>query len=351
MTQTRVAMLGTVTVGLAMLAMLATSSAPLGAQATATANSRGAVKYSPPRLPDGHPDLAGVWANNNITPLERPKELAGRQFLTDQEVATLKKKVTQLFGDDGGDAAFGDQVFAAALGQTEKFTSTDGGTGNYNQFWLVERDFDNRTALITDPPDGRVPEMTPQGRQREAAAAALRTRLPSGPEDRALGERCITWYPRISAGYNSYFQIIQSGGYVVFQMEMGHESRVIPMDGRPHASKDIRMINGDPRGHWEGDTLVVDTTNFSSTTYFRGASVNLHLIERFTRVGLNTLNYEVTVDDPTTWTKPWTLMIPMKATKDQIYEYACHEGNIGLRGILAGSRSEEREESARKGSR
>ena len=309
--------------------------------------------WTAPRTPDGHPDLQGVWANNNATPLERPKSLAGRQFLTDAEVATLKTKAVELFNGDG-DAAFGDSIFDAVFSKAQTFKSTDGGTGNYNQFWLVDRDFDNRTSLIVDPPDGRIPALTPGGQQRRAAAIAASQRPAEGPEARSLSERCITFgVPRLGAGYNSYYQIVQTPKFVVLHMETIHDARVIPVDGRPHLPKDVRLWMGDSVGHWEGDTLVVDTTNFSPKSNFRGSSEGLHTIERFTRVGPATLKYEISVDDPTTWTRPWTVMIPLKHTDDRIYEYACHEANIGLEGILKGTRTEEKdaEDAARRQTR
>ena len=299
-----------------------------------------------PRASDGHPDLQGVWANNNATPLERPKELAGRAFLTEQEVAALKKKSHELFDNGGSDAAFGDSVFVSTLanvsGSKTGFTSTDGKTGDYSSVWLVERNFDNRTSLITDPPDGRLPALTPEGEKRRAAVMTARNRLPEGPEDRSLSERCITFgAPRLGAGYNSYYQIVQSPDWVVINMETIHDARMIPLDGRPHVPSSVHTWLGDSRGHWEGDTLVVDTTNYK-TGAFMNASEKLHVTERFTRTGPDTLKYEVTVDDPATWTKPWSVMIPLSYSRDAVFEYACHEGNEGLAGILSGARAEEK---------
>ena len=300
------------------------------------------ARWTVPRTVDGQPDLQGTWANNNATPLERPTELAGKATLTDAEVATLKARSARLFSGDG-DAAFGDNLFATLLTNPDKFVSVDGKTGDYNQFWLPDRVFDNRTSLITDPPDGRIPAMTPAAQRRVAAEAAARPVLPNGPEDRSLSERCITFgVPRTQPAYMSYYDIVQSRDAVVFRMETIHDARVIPLDGRPHPGKPIRHILGDSRGHWEGDTLVVDTTNFSPKSNFRGAHENLHLIERFTRVSPDRLEYMFTVSDDTTWVRPWTAMIPLLRSRAPIYEYACHEGNLGLTGILAGSRAEER---------
>jgi hypothetical protein len=300
-----------------------------------------AKRYEPPRTPEGKPDLQGVWSNNNATPLERPKSLAGRAFLTEEEVAALRKRQDEIFAGDG-DAAFGDAIFEAVISDVHKYkpTTFDVSTGNYNAFWLVGRDFDNRTSLITDPSDGRMPPMTEEGQQRLARNVTNRA-ASDGPEARSLSERCITFgVPDLLAGYNSYYQIIQTKDTVILHAEKIHDARIIPLDARPHAPASVRSWFGDSRGHWEGDTLVVDTVNLKNS--FRGASERLHLIERFTRADAKTIHYEVTVDDPSTWTKKWTLMIPLRHTDDHIYEYACHEGNSGLAGILSGARAEER---------
>jgi hypothetical protein len=294
--------------------------------------------YSPPRTADGKPDFQGVWANNNATPLERPKMLEGRAFLTDEEVQALRKRYAEIFAGDG-DAAFGDGVFEAVLSQvkTYKPTSFDVATGNYNAFWLVERDFDNRTSLITDPADGRIPALVPGAQDRRAR---FRGRTNDGPEGRSLAERCITYgVPDLLAGYNSYYEIVQTSDHVVIHAEKIHDARIIPLDGRPHTPPVLRSWLGNSRGHWDGDTLVVETKHFTSG--FRGASDQLVITERYKRIGPNTLNYEVTIDDPQTWTRPWTFMIPLKHTNEKIYEYACHEGNSSLAGILAGARAEE----------
>jgi hypothetical protein len=308
-----------------------------------------AKAWSAPRTADGQPDLQGVWSNNVATPLQRPKALEGKTTLTDEEFIALKSAAAQLF-DGGGDAAFGDSVFDAALAKAKTFVSKDGKTGDYNQFWLVDRDFDRRTSLITDPADGRIPALTKEGADRAAAAARRRTGegvLDAGKadtwEDRGLGERCISFgAPRIGAGYNSYVQIFQTKDYVAIGMETIHDARIIPLDNRPHVSSGVRQWHGDSRGRWEGDTLVVDTTNYTSKAALMNATDKLHITERFTRVSATTINWEVTFDDPATWTRPWTLMIPLKHSNDAIYEYACHEGNTGLEGILAGARAEEK---------
>jgi hypothetical protein len=309
---------------------------------TAKANSK---TWTTPRTPDGKPDLQGYWANNNATPLERPKELAGRATLTDEEVAAMKKKAHELFGGKS-DAAFGDTVFLATLsnvqGTKSGFKSTDGDTGDYSSVWTVERDWDNRTSLITDPPDGRVPAVTPEAQARRQAAFAAAQRPATGPEDRSLSERCITYgSPQLTEGYQSYYQFVQSPTSVAIMTEMIHDVRVIPLDGRPHAPAAVEQWLGDSRGHWEGDTLIVDTTNYKPRAFMSVSSEKLHVIERFSISGPETLKYEITIDDPGTWTKPWSLMIPLRRSPVPVYEYACHEGNEGLAGILAGARAAE----------
>jgi hypothetical protein len=343
--------LGSLTVVAIAIAAVSLTSVAVAGQAPKAAKTTAATNaWTPPRTPDGQPSLEGVWANNNVTPLERPKQLEGRQFLTDQELAALRDKADQLFSGDG-DAAFGDTIFETVLADAQKFVSRDGQTGDYNQFWLVERDWDNRTSLIMDPPDGRLPPLTPQAQARQAANTAARQRPAGGPEDRSLSERCITFgVPRLGAAYNSYYQFLQTPHYVAIYQETIHDARIIPLDGRSHVQQDIRQWHGDSRGHWEGNTLVVDTTNYSPKSRFREASENLHVVERFTRVSPDVIRYDMTFDDPTTWTKPWTVMIPLRRSDDLIYEYACHEGNDGLAGILAGARADEKaaEEAARK---
>jgi len=317
------------------------------ARAESAATKSAKQTWTAPRTADGHPDLHGVWANNIATPLERPKELEGRALLTDPEVAALKKKAHELFGGGDSDAAFGDTVYrtvwANVKGTTSGFKSVDGETGDYSSVWTVEREWENRTSLITDPADGRIPAMTPEGQKRRAANGFEYTRRADGPEGRALQERCITYgSPQLTAGYQSYSQIVQTSNAIAFETEMIHDVRIIPLDGRPHLPSTVRLWMGDSRGHWDGDTLVVDTTNYKPASFMGASSEKLHVIERFTRTGPETLQYEITIQDPDTWTKPWSLMIPLRHTSDQIYEYACQEGNIGLEGILAGARAEER---------
>ncbi len=313
-----------------------------------------------PRTIDGQPDFQGVWSNNNATPLQRPKDLADRATLTDAEVAALRDKAKEFF-DTGGDAEFGDTVFEAVWASVKAGASGphkkaekgfDGDTGDYNTVWIATRDWDNRTSLITDPPNGLMPPMTAEAQQRVAAAVAAgrNRKYASGPEDRSLSERCITYgSPRLLAGYDSYYQIVQSRDSVALSMEQIHDVRVIPLasslDANPHPPPTVQNWLGDSRGHWEGETLVIDTTNYKPGA-FMNATVKLHTIERFTRTGLGILEYRITIDDPATWTKPWTLMIPLRHTDEMMYEYACHEGNIGMEGILKGARVQEQQEEA-----
>jgi hypothetical protein len=334
------------TVAAAALGVVVICGIEIAGQAPSAGSGAPARPYTAPRTADGQPDLQGVWANNNATPLERPKILEGRAVLNEREVAALQKRAAELFSGDG-DAAFGDAIYEAVLSEVQQYkpTTFDKDTGNYNAFWLVERDFDNRTSLITDPADGRIPTLTPEAQKRQAALfATYQQQSADGPESRATSERCITFgMPDLLAGYNSYYQILQSKDAVVILTERIHDARIIPLDGRPHPPSTVRQWHGDSRGRWEGNTLVVDTTNFNGKSAFGGvATENLRLTERFTRVGPNTIHYEITMDDPATWTRAWTLMIPLKHTTDQIFEYACHEGNTGMIGILAGARAQEK---------
>jgi hypothetical protein len=302
--------------------------------------------WTAPRTADGQPDLQGVWANNTATPLERPKALAGREYLTDEEVAALKKKAAELFDNGNSDAAFGDSVYESVLanvkGTKSGFKSIDGETGDYSSVWTVARDWDNRTSLIIKPSDGRLPSMTAEAEKR-AAGVSFIGRPAAGPEDRSLSERCITYgSPQLMAGYQSYYQIAQTATSVVILTEMIHDARVIPLDGRPHLPPNIQTWNGDARGHWEGDTLVVDTTNYKPGVFRSVSTEKLHVVERFKRTSADQIQWELTIDDPGAWTKPWTAMIPLRFSKKAIYEYACHEGNYGLQDILAGARREEK---------
>lgn len=320
---------------------------PLVGTSTAAQNE----DWTPPRTTDGKVNLEGIWANNAATPLERPDSLGDKTTFTDDEVTRLRQTAQRLFGG-ADDAAFGDGVFNAVLANIEKNVSRDGETGNYSSVWMVDREFENRTSLITDPPNGKLPARTSKAEARLAAAAARRREHPAdGPEDLSRQVRCITYgVPRVGglgAGYNSYYQINQTPNYVVMLSEMIHDARVIPISAMPHVHESIRQWHGDSRGHWEGDTLVVETTNFSPKTGYHGAAENLHLVERFQVAGPETLHYEITATDPTSWTRPWTAMAPLSRSKDTLFEYACHEGNIGMAGILAGARVQEEKATGR----
>jgi hypothetical protein len=300
-----------------------------------------AQKKSPalPRTPDGHPDLQGVWDFRSATPLERPARFAGREFMTPEEV--LEYERLALAREDGRppDDSRSDQTVHPVwwLDYGKKVVKTA------------------RTSLIVDPADGRIPPQTPEGRERAAARRAeARSHGPADSyENRNLQERCITrGLPEVTlpGPYNNNLQIVQTPTYVMLQTEMIHEARIVPMDGRPRNSPILRSWTGDPRGRWDGDTLVIDSTNFTDRTNFRGSGANLHLVERITRVDADTIEYRFTVEDPTTWTRPWTAAYPMIKTDDRIYEFACHEANYGLRDILSGARWEEKaaEESAKR---
>jgi hypothetical protein len=309
--------------------------------------------------PDGQPDLQGVWADLSATPLERPRALAGRTSLTEAVGAQLKERAERLWNNPASDFVVGDNLFLAVLSNLDTVDNPNATGSSLN---MVKREFDNRTSLITDPADGRLPALTPEGVRRlrantqatlttpwqvgTDAAAAPPQSLPRSAADLSNFLRCISWgVPKIggNTNYTSHHQIFQGPGYVVFLSEVNHEARVIPLDGRPHLPQGLRQWNGDSRGRWEGHTLVVETTNFSPKSYFMGSADRLHLTERFTRVGPDRIDYEITVDDPTTWTTPWTALIRLKRDDDRVHEFACHEGNTDVvRGILGGARAEDK---------
>jgi len=296
-----------------------------------------------PRTSWGDPDLQGIWNNSTITELERPRDLSGKEVLAEDEAAAVERKAAQSRVDRPPAA---------------------GDPGTYNQFW-----FDRgtkvvptkRTSLIVDPPDGRLPLLTPAGQKRQEErfkrlGPTATGSSGNGPfdtyEDISVVTRCITrGLPNamLPGGYNNNYQIVQVPGSVLLLSELMHEVRVIPLDGRPHISRNVRQWMGDSRGHWVGNTLVVDVTNFLDrdvtgfgVPYRHSETSQLHLTERFTRIGADILNYEVTIDDPATFTRKWTASIPMVKSDEPLYEYACHEGNYSLAGILAGSRREDK---------
>jgi hypothetical protein len=327
---------------------LGTSIAAQDTHAPATApTTPGAApqKWSAPRTPWGEPDLQGLYSNRTITPFERPANVGGREFFTKEEVAALEKAAQQSSGDEGRSKGTRADVERA-----------------YNDFWWDRgtKVTTPRTSLVVDPPDGRVPALTEAAKLRaldEPKRPAFRGAGAAGRGtdswlDRSTFERCITrGMPgaMTPSAYNNNYRFTQSPGVVAIQIEMLGGTRVIPTDGRSHIRSAIRQWMGDSVGHWEGDTLVVDTTNFTDKVLYRGAAENLHLVERFTRVAPDQIEYRVTVDDPTTFTRPWTLVIPFVNTGEEMFEYACHEGNYGMAGILSGAREEERATAAAKG--
>jgi hypothetical protein len=296
--------------------------------------------WTPPRTAFGQPDLEGVWLSNAATPLERPKALEGRSRLTDEEVTELRKRAARLFAENSGsDFAVGDGVFQALLANPTRYTSPNATHGSDGMVDLV---IDHRTSLVTLPTDGRIPPATEAGRRRQAAVAAAFQR-PVVPADVGNALRCVSWgVPRLGGRYGagdmSYYQIVQGPDHVALYAETGHEARVIPLDGRPHIGARVGQWNGDSRGRWDGNTLVVETTNFSPKSFFMGATEGLTLTERFTRTAADRLEYEMRVSDPATWSAPWTAMLPLARRQELLYEFACHEGNYHLmRGMLLGA--------------
>ena len=301
-----------------------------------------------PRTPDGKPNLQGTWANNAATPLERPVQLADKATLSDEEVAEFQAKHDKLF-DGEGEAAFGDSVFNSVLADDQEHESYDPDTGNYNHFWVVERNFENRTSLIVDPPNGRMPPLTTEAEAAQAERVAYAEAHPADSyTDRINSDRCITFgVPFFMAGYNGYFEITQSASHVAVMQEMAHETRLIPVDNRPHIPGQIEQWMGDSKGRWEDDTFVVETKNLSDQAVFlTHPASNLHLVERYELMDADTLMWTITVNDETVWQAPWTMQINLKRSAEPIYEYACHEGNESMTGILAGHRAEEAEQAA-----
>jgi len=318
----------------------------LTAQAqTTAAKSRSAAKaWTTPRTPDGQPDLQGFWTNSTYVPLQRPKDVT-KEFYTKEEVASMLKKAAVEEAD-----------------QTEPGTIPDVHY-DFTQFGLDRSQnplaVNLRTSLIVDPADGRLPSLSAEGQKRAAERAETRKRM-GAPTDavqnQPLSVRCIIMDrigpPMLAGAYNNNYQIVQIPGYVMILVEMIHDVRIIPLDGRPQLPQNVRQWTGSYRGHWEGETLVVETTNFNGKNPFQGSSENMRLTERFTRVDQNTIRYQFTVDDPSTWTRPWSAEVPWTTTVGPLFEHACHEGNYGLTNTLAGARVEERQaaEAARKAS-
>jgi len=297
--------------------------------------------WTAPRTADGHPDLQGVWTNVTLTRMERPAQFNGKSTLTDAEAAAYEKKeADELNKQDGAS----DGPLIAAAGSS--------GTGGYNVLFvdrgseLARVDGVKRTSLIIDPPDGKVPPVTPEAKQRNSAMMRNFNNY-DNVKARPLSERCLIGFgstsgpPMLPVLNNNNYQIVQTADYVMILVEMVHDARIIRLNSS-HPPASVRQWFGDSIGRWEGDTLVVDTTNFTDKTRFRGSSENLHVVERFTRIGPGTILYKATIDDPTTFTKQWTMEFPFVATKGPLYEYACHEGNYAMTDILGGAREMEK---------
>ena len=289
-----------------------------------------------PRTAWGQPDLQGVWDFRSITPLQRPERLENQEFLTEEEAAELEQAAVARD--------------AAAWDREARRTEAGGNVGAYNNFWMDRGQKavgTRRTSLIVDPPNGRMPEQTTAAQQRAGVRRDYRREHPAdGPEDFSNGVRCILGFnagpPFTPSAYNNNMQLFQTPDHVVVATEMVHTARIIPLDGSPHLPSNVQQWSGDSRGHWEGETLVVETTNHTDKTRWRGSTPDMRLVERFTRVDAETLLYEFTVTDPTTWTAPWTAAVPLLLNPEPMFEYACHEGNYSMGVMLAGTREEEK---------
>jgi len=334
------------------MAALLLATVPAAGQTTAAQKAKTAAavnrRWTPPRTPDGQPDLQGVWTNNSVTPLQRPKELAGKEYYTEAELAQLQQREHDRLALDDveGEPPANHSGVEGAPAENVHYDHAQFGLD-----WLQSKvAWNRRTSLIVGP-EGTIPPLTPEARKRLAEIAAKEKGHEfDGPENRPLAARCIA---RPSAGppllptrYNSNLQIVQGPGYVAIEAEEIHDVRIIPLDGRPHLPKNIHQWMGDSVGHWEGNTLVIDTTNFTDLNPFPGAQ-NLHVIERITRADEDTILYEFTVEDPGMWTKPWSGEVPIKKISGQLYEYACHEANYGLANTLHGARVAEAQAAAK----
>src|SRR5438034_165282 len=329
-----------------LMAIVRLAGLPAAGQAPAPAartNRTAAKAYSPARTADGQPDLQGFWTNSTYTPLERPNNVT-KEFYTNEEAVEVEKRAAERESE-----------------QTEPGTIADVHY-DFTQFALDRNQSalarNLRTSMIVDPSNGRLPALTAEGQRRAAERAEMAKRVGrwDSAQSNDLDDRCIIMAvagpPMMPSGYNSNYQIVQTPGYVMILVEMIHDCRIIPLDGRPHVSQNIRQWMGDARGHWEGDTLVVETTNFNGKNPLRGSSENMRVMERFTRVDADTILYKFTVEDESTWTRTWSAELPMKKTVGPLFEHACHEGNYGLYNTLVGARLEEKraaEEAAKKG--
>lgn len=312
------------------------------ASAGASVNEASEHDYTPPRTPDGQPELQGFWTNQTYTPLERPEDVT-KDFYTIEEVSAIEQGRSQREASQTTPGTIPDVHYDLSQFGLDRGQST------------FARNL--RTSLTVDPPNGRLPPLTAEGQKRAVDRRAAREAL-GGEYDQAqnlpLGARCIIMRgagpPMMNAGYNSNYHIVQNRDYVMILVEMIHDARIIPLDGRPLASNNARQWMGIARGRWEDDTLVIETTNFNGKNPFRGSSDQMRVTERFTRVADDEILYTFTVEDDGTWERPWTAEMPMKRTRGPIFEHACHEGNFGLTNILAGARAEEaRTDAADKG--
>jgi hypothetical protein len=319
-------------------ALLASAPAAGQTPSPAAKGVKASKTWTPPRTPDGQPDLQGVWTNNTVTPLERPKGLGTKEFYTEAELDAMAKREKERLAKNEQDGR-----------PTEPGTADDVHY-DFSEFGLdraqAKLAWNRRTSIIVGP-EGTVPPLTPEARKRLAdIRAKAKGHEFDGPENRPLGARCLArpnvGPPLLPSAYNSNLQIVQGPGYVALETEMIHDVRMIPTDGRPHLPANIRQWMGDSVGHWEGNTLVVDTTNFTSLNPFEGAQ-NLHVVERLTRVDADTILYQFTVEDPGMWTKAWSGELPISRIQGQLYEYACHEANYGLANTLSGARAAEAE--------
>jgi hypothetical protein len=288
-----------------------------------------------PRTQDGHSDLQGFWTNSTMTLLERPIGLGKSTTLTEEEAGKFEEYVK-----GGRSSDLRDGTAEVDVGRAYNELFFDRGSA------LARIGGSIRTSIIVDPPDGHLPPFTIEAWRRLAEANDYAKKHPADrAQNRSLAERCLLWTgepPLLPAPYNNTYQIVQTSQYVMILIEMMHDVRIIPLDGSPHLPPEVRLWMGDSRGHWEGATLVVDTTNFTNKASFQGSDENLHVTERFTRVDANTILYNFTIDDPTTFLAPWTGELPFVKTPGPVYEYACHEGNRALENILKGARAEEK---------
>ena len=295
--------------------------------------------WNAPLTSDGQPDLQGVWGNNTITPVERPNQFGDRQYLTEEEQILLRRRIREIAEEDG-DALFGDGVYTAAF--SGEVTSYDPSTGNYDQAWLVDRSVHNKTSQIVDPPNGKFPPLVGGADGLTFNRPQRGNTSPGSWLDLTVDDRCISYgAPYLNAGYNSYWQIVQSKNHVVIVQEMMHDARVIPLSNNPHIDKKIKLWHGDSRGYFEGETLVIETTNFSGKSTF-GHNRSRKNIERFTRLNQTQLLYQITVDQPDTYSASYTREFIMDYTPEPLFEYACHEGNYSMANILRGAREQER---------